>query len=133
MRNNIEATLERLIEKTKEILSNSYAPYSRIHVAAAILTQNNEVFTGVNVENSSYGLTVCAERVAIFNAITNGARAFKALAIVTDFHEPLLPCGACLQVLAEFVDDIPIISCSTISNSCIKTTLKELMPRPFRL
>ncbi len=133
MQYDIEAVLERLVEKAKEILGNSYAPYSGIRVAAAILTQNNEVFTGVNVENSSYGLTVCAERVAIFNAIANGARIFKALAIVTDFHEPLLPCGACLQVLAEFVDDIPIISCSTTSNACIKTSLRELMPRPFKL
>ncbi len=122
-----------LINKAIKVLKNSYAPYSNIHVAAAIKTKDGRIYVGVNVENSSYGLTICAERVAIFNAITHGEREFIELAIVTDYKEPIPPCGACRQVLAEFCRDLKILMYSIKSSKLVEAKLSELLPQPFKL
>ncbi len=125
--------IDKLISEAEKVLDNSYAPYSRIRVASAVLCSDGRVFTGVNVENSSYGLTVCAERTAIFNAVTNGCRDFRAIAIVTDFDEPLTPCGACRQVMIEFVSDIIIVSKSVKTGIVKEYRLSELLPHAFKL
>jgi len=125
-------TINMLIEEAKKILPNSYAPYSNVHVAAALLTESDRVFHGVNVENASYGLTICAERVAVASAVTAGERRFKAIAIVSDTPEPLPPCGACRQVLAEFAnEDMLIISHSIKSGKTAVWRLGELLPYAF--
>jgi len=123
-----------LLEKARAVIRNSYAPYSNLHVAAAILTVDGGTYWGVNVENASYGLTVCAERAAIFNAITSGTRRFKMLCLYSDSPEPLIPCGACLQVLAEFIDDNTFTICSISLTSGKSTTMKfgDLLPVRFK-
>jgi len=122
-----------LLENARAVIRNSYAPYSNLHVAAAILTDDGDTYWGVNVENSSYGLTVCAERVAIFNAITGGARRFKMLCLYSDNPEPLVPCGACLQVLAEFVDNaFTICSISLTSGRSVTMKFGDLLPVRFK-
>ncbi len=121
----------RLIGEAKKVLPNSYAPYSKIHVAAAVLTDKGNIYVGVNVENSSYGLTICAERVAIFNMVTHGERKPVAIAIVTDHDKPIPPCGACRQVIAEFNPKATIIMHSIVSEETIIKNLSELLPDPF--
>lgn len=87
----------------------SYSPYSKFRVGAVLLTQDGQIFTGCNIENASYSMTICAERTAVFKAVSSGFTDFKAIAIAgssgDDFSEPCVPCGACLQVLSEFCDD----------------------------
>ncbi|MCY0868274.1 MAG: cytidine deaminase [Desulfurococcus sp.] len=122
-----------LIEKAREVLGNSYAPYSNIHVAAAVLTSKGNVYTGVNVENSSYGLTICAERSAIAAMVSAGERKPVAVAVVTDMEEPIPPCGACRQVISEFNADALIIMHSVKSGKTIVMSLRELFPSPFKL
>ena len=122
-----------LIDKAITVLSNSYAPYSNIHVAAALETANGKVYLGVNVENSSYGLTICAERSAVCNAVTYGEKEFKRIAIVTDMDEPIPPCGACCQVLAEFNPDIEIIMYSIKSRKIVVARLSDIFIKPFKL
>ncbi len=128
-----ETTYKKLIEQAVNVLKNSYAPYSKIHVAAALETENGNIYLGVNVENASYGLTVCAERSAVFNAVTHGERKFKRIAIVTDMGEPIPPCGACCQVLAEFNPDIEVIMYSVKSKKAVITKLSAIFTKPFRL
>ena len=116
----------------------AYAPYSKYHVGAALLTENENVYTGCNVENASYGLTMCAERTAVFKAVTDGQTKFKALVIAggTD-SAPAFPCGACLQVLSEFCTPAFPIRCIPLSSGkCANAhtyTLGELMPNMFKL
>ncbi len=118
----------RLIEMATKVMEYAYAPYSGIRVGAALLCRDGRVFTGVNIENASYGLTICAERVAVFNAISSGCRDFVALVIASNTEDPLYPCGACSQVLAEFVEDIEILSISTTTNKSIKIRLSQVLP-----
>lgn len=129
----MELSVDKLVEKASKILLNSYAPYSGVHVAAAVLTSSGNVYLGVNIENASYGLTVCAERVAIASAITNGEKEFIAIAIASNTEEPLPPCGACRQVLAEFAkNDIIVISYSVNTNKKKVWRLSELLPHAFK-
>ena len=121
--------MRELIEKAKRVRENAYAPYSNFKVGAAILTEDGEVYTGVNVENASFGLTVCAERVAVFKAISEGKRSFKAIAIVADTEDPVPPCGACRQVLAEF-GDMDVIMANLKGDVKI-ARLKDLLPHSF--
>ena len=100
--------IEELKKRAEEALSNAYSPYSGIKVAAAVLTAGGAVYTGVNVENASYGLTVCAERNAVMNAVGDGARTLLAMAVVTDSPLVKSPCGSCRQVLLEFAPDLEI-------------------------
>ncbi len=124
---------DKLVSEAIKVLKNSYAPYSNIHVAAAILTDKNNIYLGVNVENSSYGLTICAERSAVSAMVTAGEYNPVAIAIVTDYEKPIPPCGACRQVLAEFNPGIEIILHSTRSNETIITSLEKLFPNPFKI
>ena len=119
-----------LIYKALKALPNAYAPYSGYKVGAALLTAEGQVFTGVNVENASYGLTICAERNALFAAISSGCRNFVALAVVADGSTAPVPCGACRQVLSEFCGGLSIII-GDREKHYFKTSLQELFPQPF--
>ncbi len=98
-----------LIEKAKEAKENSYSPYSKFRVGAALLTEDNQIFLGCNIENSSYGATICAERTAISKAVSSSVRDFKKIAIVSDLDDLTYPCGICLQVMSEFMPNGKII------------------------
>ena len=122
--------MNNLVEAAIAARENAYAPFSKFKVGAAIEDEAGRVFTGCNVENATYGLTVCAERVAVWKAISEGARAFKRIAIVADTERLTPPCGACRQILWEFCGDIEL----TLVNLAGKTEivrLKDLFPRPF--
>lgn len=121
-----------LIKEAHKVLQNSYAPYSKIHIGAAILTKSGKIFTGANVENASYGLTLCAERGALSSAISSGEREFEVLAIVSSDIELPVPCGACRQVLYEFAPDIKIIMIGK-NNKPKKSRLGRLFPLGFRI
>jgi cytidine deaminase len=110
--------------------ANARAPYSRFHVGAAVLDDEGRVYGGCNVESASYGLTVCAERNAVFSAVANGARRFRAVAVVIDAPEPCTPCGACRQVLWDQCRDVPVLLATT-SGAVERTTLAALIPRAF--
>ncbi|HEX4267640.1 MAG TPA: cytidine deaminase [Steroidobacteraceae bacterium] len=119
-----------LIARARECLDRAYAPYSRFHVAAAVVDEQGRVFTGVNVENISYGLSMCAERVAIFSAVAAGARRITAVAITGSDAELLSPCGACRQVLAEFAaPEVPVYCDARGLLRC--WTVSELLPHGF--
>ena len=120
-----------LIEAAIDARQLAYARYSNYQVGAAILCADGELITGCNVENASYGLTICAERVAVFTAVAAGQREFVALAIAT--KDAGAPCGACRQVLSEFARDLPILLVATDRPEKIEaTTLDELLPMRFQ-
>ena len=121
---------QELIRAANRAKLNAYAPYSKFYVGAAILTDDGKIFSGCNIENSSYGLTICAERTAIFSAIAQGISKFKAIAIVSNSSEVITPCGACRQVLFELAGDIDIIMSSNSKKIKI-VRLKQLLPLPF--
>ncbi|MCK4807584.1 MAG: cytidine deaminase [Candidatus Aegiribacteria sp.] len=120
---------EELLAKAKEAVKNSYCPYSKFHVTAVIEDNVGGLHIGVNVENSSYGLTVCAERAAVFSAVSCGKKEFRRILIYSPDGEPL-PCGACRQVLAEFCDDDFPVMVATL-HSIKYYTLAELLPHRF--
>lgn len=122
----------KLITAAKRAQRRAYAPYSKFRVGAALLTTTGEVFTGCNVENASYGLTICAERVAVTQAVRDGHRKFKAIAVVAP-NAALSPCGACRQVLAEFGDMVVICADSRNPRRVRLYLLSELLPQTFRL
>jgi|SRR5436190_3914145 len=119
---------ESLLKEALAVRQRAYAPYSGFSVGAALLTATDRVFTGCNVENLSFGLTICAERNAVFAAVALGERQFKRIVIVADSKTPVTPCGACRQVLAEFCPDLEII-CVNLSGEQFASTLGELLPR----
>lgn len=125
-------TDHELLQLAEQAAANSYSPYSGFRVGAALLTADGRVFTGCNIENASYSLTVCAERTALFGAVSEDCTEFRAIAVVGsrdgDFSAPCPPCGACLQVLSEFCgDDMRII----LSDG--SRTLSEFLPMRFEL
>ena len=126
---------KNLIKKAVAAMRRSYAPYSRFCVGAALLTREGRVFQGCNVENASYGLTLCAERAAVGAAVAAGYRHFTAVAIVSSGQTAPMPCGACLQVLAEFCKpDCLVMLASATRPSVFQTyRLKDLLPRAFKL
>ncbi|UTC75878.1 cytidine deaminase [Treponema sp. OMZ 792] len=125
----ISSQLENLFKTALEAAKKAYAPYSNFHVGAALLLEDGSIVTGVNVENRSYGLTNCAERTAIFKAVSEGKKDFKAIAIATpDADYPVSPCGACRQVISEFMaGDIPVIFGSSLDN-VVLTDVKGIYP-----
>ncbi|HKM28060.1 MAG TPA: cytidine deaminase [Anaerovoracaceae bacterium] len=121
----------QLYQKAKATLPNAYAPFSKFKVAAALLTTTGEVFTGVNVENSSFGATICAERTAMVKAISEGFREFEAIAILCS-EGTAWPCGICRQFMYEFSPDIKVISGDDEDNLKVYE-LTDLLPEGFRL
>lgn len=120
-----------LFRTANNMLEAAYAPYSRFKVGAALLTKTGEVFTGVNVENSSFGATICAERTAFVKAVSEGHREFEAIAVASSGGEAY-PCGICRQFMYEFGDDLKIITGEDEEHLHI-SEMKELLPEGFRL
>ena len=122
--------INALIAAALAVRENAFAPFSKFKVGAAIEDADGGIYTGCNVENATYGLTVCAERVAVFKAISEGARQFRRIAVAADTEVLTPPCGACRQILWEFCGDIEIVLVNPRGK--IETwRLKELFPRPF--
>lgn len=129
----MEKALElKLKKEANDMLEMAYVPYSKFPVGAALLTKEEEIFTGCNIENASYPLSNCAERTAIFKAVSEGKMEFETLVVTGDTEEPISPCGACRQVLAEFCEpDMPVILTNKKGDT-LTTTVSELLPGAFR-
>lgn len=125
----MEADLATLIGLARRARDSAYAPYSNYKVGAALLSADGQVFSGANIENISFGLTICAERVALGTAVATGRQTFTRIAIVSDSVEPVSPCGACRQVLAEFAPELEIISVN-LQGQMFSASLADLLPRP---
>ena len=121
---------EHLIVVARQSRENAHAPYSNFRVGAALRAISGRVFGGCNVENATYGLTVCAERTAIFKAISEGERGFDAICVVTDTDALTPPCGACRQLIWEFCGDVPVILANLKGKTEI-VQMRDLFPRPF--
>jgi cytidine deaminase len=121
---------KNLVKKATEAQKYSHAPYSNLHVGAALLTSSDKIYTGCNIENSSFSLTICAERTAIFKAISNGERKFKAIAVNSDKIDLIPPCGACRQVLLDLAGDIDVVL-SDKKGKITVTKLSILLPASF--
>lgn len=121
---------QELVEAAREVRESAYAPYSKFKVGAAIRTKTGKIYTGCNVESASYGLTVCAERVAVWKAVSEGETEFTEIAVVADTPELTPPCGACRQIIWEFCRDIPVIFANLEGDSEI-VQMNELLPRAF--
>ena len=120
-----------LIELAVEVSKQAYVPYSHFPVGAVLLTKNGNIYTGVNIENASFGLTNCGERTAIFKAVSEGASDFKELIVYGQTEKPISPCGACRQVMAEFFEpDLPVTLVSQ-NKSTVVMTVKDLLPYSF--
>ena len=121
-----------LFDVAVQARDQAYAPYSDLKIGSAVLGNNGEIYTGCNIENSSFGATICAERVAIFKAISDGATSISAIVLVTDHKSPIAPCGMCRQVLSEFAknDHLPIYL-TNLQKKMSLTTLGELLPHSF--
>lgn len=126
-----EENFEKLIETAKQARRQSIAPFSNFLVGAALKTQDGKVYTGCNVESASYGLTVCAERVAIWKALSEGERHFTELAIVADTETLTPPCGTCRQIIHEFCGDEATIILANLLGQIETCEMKELLPRAF--
>ena len=122
-----------LVEAARSALENAYAPYSGFKVGAAILSPDSQIFVGCNVENRSFGSTVCDERIAVGSAVTAGVTKLEAVAVITDMNPPAPPCGMCLQVLVEFGRlDLPILLVS-LNGDRVESRLGDFHPHPFEL
>ncbi|MDF2565935.1 MAG: cdd [Massilibacillus sp.] len=121
--------MESLIRAAKEAREKAYSPYSNFKVGAAVMTPSGKIYSGCNVENVSYGLTNCAERTAIYKAVSEGEHSFIALAVVADTEGPVAPCGACRQVIAEF--GIEQIILGNIKGHTKILSLEEILPYAF--
>lgn len=125
--------IENMIRAAHDARAKAYAPYSKFKVGAALLSDSGKIFGGCNVENASYGLTICAERAAIYNAVTHGRKRFKALLILTNTDNVTPPCGACRQVISEFTSKtFPIILVNK-TYELVFFTISELLPKPFKI
>ena len=121
---------EELVKAAKDARQNSYAPYSEFRVGAAIEMEDGEIYTGCNVESASYGLTVCAERVAIWKAISEGKHKVKNIAVVADTKELTPPCGVCRQIIWEFGGNVPV-TLANLNGGRETVEMKDLLPRAF--
>jgi cytidine deaminase len=121
---------DRLVDGAKAVRERAHAPFSGFKVGAAVEDEDGRVFTGCNVENSTYGLTICAERVAVFKAISEGASKLRRVAVVADTEVLTPPCGACRQILWEFCGDAELIL-ANVQGKRETISLREIFPRPF--
>ena len=124
------ATTE-LIDLAVKTSENAYVPYSHFPIGAVLVTDEGKIYTGVNIENASFGLTNCGERTAIFKAVSEGERSFKELIIYGQTEKPVSPCGACRQVMAEFVEPDLLVTLVAKDKSTVVMTVKELLPYSF--
>ncbi len=132
MDHEITASLKMLLHAARAVVNNAYAPYSKLKVGAAALFHDGAVITGVNVENASFGLTICAERTALASAISQGNRRLRALAIASSTGTALPPCGACRQVIAEFSDGDTIVVLDGADGKVETHPISELLPLAFK-
>jgi len=121
---------DRLIAAARAAREHAVAPYSTFKVGAALLTKTGRVYGGCNVENASYGLTVCAERVALLKALSEGERDFAMIAVVADTRQPTPPCGPCRQLLWEYCGDIPVVM-GNLTDVTARHQMRDLLPLPF--
>jgi len=121
---------DRLVAAAREARERALAPYSQFKVGAALLARGGRVYGGCNVENASYGLTVCAERVALLKALSEGERAFEMIAVVADTVAPTPPCGPCRQLLWEYCGDIPVVL-ANLRTTTGQHQMRDLLPLPF--
>jgi cytidine deaminase len=121
---------DALIAAAKQARENAHAPYSNFRVGAALRAKSGRVFSGCNVENATLGLTCCAERTAIFKAISEGERGFEAIAVVADTDTLTPPCGACRQIIWEFCGDVPVIM-ANLKGKVLEERMANLLPRAF--
>lgn len=128
----LPADKRELVDSALGARNSAYAPYSSFAVGAAVRTGSGEIFTGCNVENASYGATMCAERVAVFKAVSAGHTTFAEIAVVADYSEPLPPCGMCRQVIAEFAPSAVVIMANT-NGAARVSSMGELFPSTFDL
>ena len=110
----------------------AYTPYSGLHVGAALLAEDGKFYLGCNVENASYSQSMCAERSAIYHAVSRGVKKFRAMAVATDAKFPIMPCGACRQVMSEFNHGMTLIAAARSGPARIVTTIRDLLPSAFR-
>ena len=122
----------RLVDEAKKAMNNAYSPYSGVKVGAALLDTKGSIFTGCNVENSSFSLTICAERVAAVKAVSAGSTNFLAIAIISNLPSFTYPCGACRQFLSEFSQDMTVLLISS-ENKKATRKLRTLLPNTFKL
>ncbi|MCB5295280.1 MAG: cytidine deaminase [Candidatus Cloacimonetes bacterium] len=127
----MNSELTKLLEIAKQAAEKAYVPYSGFKVGSAVKCIDGSVYSGCNVENASYSLTICAERTAIFKAISEGHKQFTAIAIYVDSDKVFPPCGACRQVISEFAPTIPVVYANL--NETIETTMDKLLPGAFKL
>jgi cytidine deaminase len=125
-----DLVFDRALAAATGVRERAYAPYSGFHVGAAVVTATGQVFVGANVENASYGLTVCAERVAIWTGTAAGCSDFRLVVVVTDTPRPVTPCGACRQVLTELAPQARVVM-ATLGGLCQEATVPELLPGAF--
>ena len=122
---------EELIDLAREAREKAHAPYSNFEVGAALVTSDGRVWTGCNIENSTYSLTVCAERVAIFKAVSEGSREIVKIAVVADTENLTPPCGCCRQMIWEFAADETMVIMANLSGEVLKCEVRELLPKAF--
>ncbi len=128
---NDDAAVAELVAAARAARANAYAPYSGFAVGAALRSGSGVIYSGCNIENSSYGATLCAERVAVAQMVANGDRAATMIAVYTDVEPPAMPCGMCRQVLQEFGRSLTVVVAGP--KTVRRTTLAELLPEPFVL
>ncbi|MBU0743232.1 cytidine deaminase [bacterium] len=126
----MDVNRDALVAAARAAMLRSHSPYSGFSVGAALLGEDGRVYTGTNVENASFGLSICAERTAVFKAVSEGCTAFTACAVATGTAEPTPPCGACRQVLVEFGSDLKIYLAGR-EDAVEEHDLRDLLPRPF--
>jgi cytidine deaminase len=126
----LDPTVGNLIREAEAVRYRAHAPFSGFRVGAALLAKDGRIFTGCNVENATYGLTICAERTAVFKAMSEGAREFSKIAVVAETDELTPPCGACRQILWEFCGDIEVVL-SNLGGKIDSVRMASLLPRPF--
>ncbi|WP_303970124.1 cytidine deaminase [Sporosarcina ureae] len=123
--------VEQLVNEAKQAMNTAYVPYSKFPVGAALETEDGIIYHGCNIENSSYGLTNCAERTAIFKAVSEGVKSFKSITVIGDTEGPISPCGACRQVIAEFCAPQMPVYLTNLNGDVQETTVEQLLPGAF--